>query len=178
MDFLIKKDIDSSFFELIIDVNIFSKDLILRTAYNFLDKGYFLFSMDWKNIKLQCKKKEDCQDDTEKIILDFSDELLNVYLRVKIEQENKSLRETIINTALSSSIDLSNYVEIETNTNNFDDEIENILKDLENDPELKIDEEDIRKLLSEVRWEDTHLVKPINLNINNLLDAKKKFQNR
>jgi hypothetical protein len=40
-------------------------------------------------------------DSSEKIILDFSDELLNVYLRDKIEKENKDLRETIITTALT-----------------------------------------------------------------------------
>jgi hypothetical protein len=75
-------------------------------------------------------------------------------LRDKIEKENKDLRETIITTALTWAIDLNNYVKIETGSNNYDNEIEDILKELENDPELKVDEEDIKKLISEIKAND------------------------
>ena len=154
MDFLVKKEIDWDKFELIIDTNIYSKDILLRAAYSFIDKWYFLFFTDWNNIKIQCQKKENSIDSTEKIIWDYSNELLNVYLRDKIEKENKDIRNTIINTALTWAIDLNSYVEMETKIDNYDWEIENILKELENDPDLKIDEEDIKKLINEIKSEE------------------------
>lgn len=154
MDFLMKQTIDWDKIELLIDTTIFSKDIVMKTVYNFLDIWYFFFSMVGENIKVQCKRKDNTEWTSEKIILDFSDELLNVYLRDKIEKENKNLREMIIENALSWSIDVSNYVQIETKKDNFDDEIENILKDLENDPELKIDENQIKKLIADIRNND------------------------
>jgi|GEM_PF-5307976 len=47
---------------------------------------------------------------------------------------------------------MNNYVEIDIKKENstLENEIENILKELENDPELKIDEDDIKKLLGEI----------------------------
>ena len=152
MDFLIKKTIEwNDKFEIIIDTEIFSKDLVFITAYNLLDKWYFLFSMDWKNIKVQCKKKETYLYDAEKIIFDFSDELLNVYLRLKIENENKELKNIIIETALRSAIDIGNYIDSSTEERDLDSEINNLLKDLENDPELKIDEEEIKKMINNIK---------------------------
>lgn len=45
-------------FELLIDTHIFSKDIILKAAYNFLDQGYFFFRFDAEqNIILECRKK-------------------------------------------------------------------------------------------------------------------------
>ena len=49
----LKETISGKQFELTIDTQIFSKDIILKAAYNFLDKGYFFFSLDTdKNIIL------------------------------------------------------------------------------------------------------------------------------
>ncbi len=177
MDFLIQKEVSRDMFELVIDTKIFSKNIVLKTAYNFLDLWYFIFTMVGKNIKVQCKKKAESHIDSEEIILKFCDELLNVYLRSELEKDNKVIREEIITAALSWSIDMNNYVEIDIKKENstLENEIENILKELENDPELKIDEDDIKKLLGEIEWK-----KPTEsiLNVNNLNDVKKKFQNR
>lgn len=177
MDFLIQKEVSGDMFELVIDTKIFSKNIVLKTAYNFLDLWYFIFAMVGKNIKVQCKKKAECHIDSEEIILKFCDELLNVYLRSELEKDNKVIREEIITAALSWSIDMNNYVEIDIKKENstLENEIENILKELENDPELKIDEDDIKKLLGEIEWKKT--TESI-LNVNNLNDVKKKFQNR
>jgi len=37
MDFLIQKEVSGDMFELVIDTKIFSKNIVLKTAYNFLD---------------------------------------------------------------------------------------------------------------------------------------------
>ena len=56
-------------FELLIDTSIFSKDIILKAAYNFLDRGYFFFRFDEnQNIILECRKKAGVNISTENII--------------------------------------------------------------------------------------------------------------
>lgn len=154
MDFLIKKEIEWNKFELEIDANIFSKEIILRTAYIFIDKWYFLFFSKWNNIIVQCQKKDNTEETSEKIILDFTDELLNTYLRDKVEKENRNLREIIINKALTSPIDSENYV-IDSNNekSEFENEIESILKSLEDDPELNIDWDEMKKLIEKIKEE-------------------------
>lgn len=177
MDFLIKKDISWNKFELIIDTKIFSKDIILKTAYNFLDIWYFIFSYEGKNIKMQCQTKNSENISSEQLILNFCDEILNVYLREKIENENKELRNIIISTALKGSIDSDNFVEIPT-SDDTENDIEKLLKDLENDPELMIDEKEIQKLINQIKIEETNKNQWIILDINNINNVKDKFKNR
>lgn len=186
MEHFLKKIVDWEKFELIIDSKIFNKDIVLKAAYSFLDKWYFFFKLDTdNNIILQFTYKEEIKEKPEKIIWDFSDELLSVYLRDKLEHENKEIREIIVKTAISSSIDTGNFVEIDTNNNpennqiDFDKDIDEILKEIENDPDLKIDEQEIEKILKEIEeetkdeWDNT-----ITLDTNAVTDAKQKFQNR
>ena len=93
-------------FELLIDSQIFPINIVLKASYNFLDKGYFFFKYDEnKNIILVFTKKEDVKLNPETIIWDFSDELLSVLLRDKLETENKFIRETIVWAAIANSID-------------------------------------------------------------------------
>lgn len=161
MNTFIKIESDFNKLELIIDTKIFEKDIVLKASYNFLDRWYFFFKLDDKNnLILQLTSKNTLGSDLEKIIADFSDELLAVYLRNKLEKENKVIREKIVLTALSSSIDQNNYVSLDSNTisqnNNFidfDKDIEEILKEIENDPDLKIDEEEINRILKEIEEE-------------------------
>jgi antitoxin component HigA of HigAB toxin-antitoxin module len=66
----------------------------------------------------------------------------------------------------------------------FDKDIDEILKEIENDPELKINEEEIEKILKEIEEETetggTVMVEEtkITLDVNWVEDAKKKFQDR
>jgi hypothetical protein len=121
--------------------------------------------------------------------MDFSDELLSVYLRDKLEKENKIIRETIVSTALSNSLDSDNFVELDTDNNfnnqeqnqiDFDKDIDEILKEIENDPDLKIDEDEIEKILKEIEEEaETEFEKPkITLDPKAIKNAKEKFQDR
>lgn len=149
-------------FELLIDSKIFSKDIVIKAAYNYLDKGYFFFNLDWdKNIILQFTKKDWVKEKPENIIWDFYDELLSVYLRDKLEKDNKDIREKIVWAAIANSLQTADFVEINTddcscddqNQIDFDKDIDEILKEIENDPELKIDEDEIERILKEIEAE-------------------------
>ncbi len=168
MEAFLKETIEAKQFELTIDNNIFSKDIIIKAAYQFLDRWYFFFKLDDKwNIILQFTARDDNKEEPKNIIADFSDELLAVYLRDELEKENKDIREKIVWAAIANSLDSNNFVAIDTNNNNnnnnnnnqeqnqidFDKDIDEILKEIENDPELKIDEEEIEKILKEIEEE-------------------------
>lgn len=181
-------------FELLIDSQIFAKDIVLKAAYNFLDKWYFFFKIneEW-NIVLQFTRKNWVDIEPEQIIMEFSDELLSVYLRDKLEKDNKAIRETIVWAAIWNSLDSNNFVELDTDNRNFqnqeqnqidfDKDIDEILKEIENDPDLKIDEEEIERILKEIEEETESemedLPKPkITLDPKAVKNAKKKFQDR
>jgi CBS-domain-containing membrane protein len=125
------------------------------------------------------------------IILEFSDELLSVYLRNKLEIDNKDIREKIVGAAIANSLDSTNYVEFDTdmesdnfeqNQIDFDKDIDEILREIENDPELKIDEEEIEKILREIEEETSLEVvneeQKITLDPNKFKDVKKMFQGK
>lgn len=191
MEAFLKKEQNESMFELSIDNTIFPKDIVLKAAYNFLDRGYFFFKMDENgNIILQYRSRECEKVELDSVVSDFSDELLSVYLRDKLEKDNKEIREKIVTTAIVNSLDANHFVRIDTNRkqdntqNNqidFDKDIDDILREIENDPELKIDEEEIERILKEIEEETEWSVnnKPtFTLDTNALKDVKKKFQDR
>ncbi len=186
-------------FELLIDYKIYSKEIILRTAYLFLDKWYFFFKEDEdKNLVLQFTLKPWVKDKLENIISDFSDELLNTQLRATIAQENKEIRNEVIKSAIQNSLreaELPNdwkwYDQAEDNyfdwpwwdsgQIDFDKDIDEILKEIENDPELKIDEEEIEKILKEIEEESKQEEeqKPeVKLNIDAAKKAKENFKKK
>ncbi|MDD3646552.1 MAG: His-Xaa-Ser system protein HxsD [Candidatus Gracilibacteria bacterium] len=193
MEGFLKEYIEGNKFELLIDTNIFSKEIILKAAYNFLDKGYFFFKFDEKNnIILQFTPKVGILENPERIIGDFSDELLSVVLRDKLEKDNKDIREKIVGAAIANSLDANNFVNIDTdniegnnhqNQIDFDKDIDEILKEIENDPELKIDEAEIERILKEIEEETETEIElesetQITIDPKNVENAKKIFQNR
>jgi len=175
MEAFLKEIIKWEKFELLIDTKIFSKDIILKSAYVFLDRWYFFFKMEWDNILLQFTLKDWVKEEPKKIIWAFSDELLNNTLRETIFEENKEVRTEIITSAIQNSLreaELPNdwkwYENVEdnyfdngwssdqgwnSNEIDFDKDIDDILKEIENDPELKIDEDEIEKILKEIEEE-------------------------
>ncbi len=185
MEKFLKEIVKWDKFELLIDSKIFSKDIVLKASYNFLDKWYFFFRHDERgDIILQFTRKEWIDEESKEIIGNFSDEMLNVYLRDKLEHDNKDIREKIIGAAIANSIDSQWFVEIDTNKQNnqidFDKDIDEILKEIENDPELKIDEAEIERILKEIEDESKEEKEEptISLNPNTIKDVKSKFQNR
>lgn len=167
MENFLKETINWNKFELLIDKNIFNKDIVLKAAYTFLDKWYFFFKLDvdW-NLLLQFTPKNWVKENPKDIIWAFYDELLSVYLRDKLEHNNKHIREKIVWAAIANSLDSNNFVEIDTdnkwwnndkNQIDFDKDIDEILKEIENDPELKIDEEEIERILKEIEEETAEM---------------------
>ncbi len=183
VEFLSKTETQDKF-ELLIDTNIFPKDIILKASYNYLDKWYFFFKFDEnKNIILQFTLKDNISDTTSYVIWEFSDTLLETYLRDKLEKDNKIIREVIVEKAINGPLDQQNFVESidenqKSNEQNFDNDINDILADIANDPELEINSEEIEWLLKEVEAEEeSKIVKPnIPLNIDALSDVKKQFK--
>jgi len=176
--------------ELCIDTSIFNKDIVFKACYNLLDKAYFFFSLNKEgNLIVQCTKKGENEEDVNLLLHELSDEILSVYLRDKLEKDNKDIREKIVGAAIANSLDSNNFIQIDTdkktdeqnNEIDFDKDIDEILKEIENDPDLKIDEEEIEKILKEIEEEtegcNFSSNKP-SLNINAVKDVKKKFQNR
>lgn len=181
-DFL-KTIVEGEKFELLIDVNIFSKDIILKAAYTFLDKGYFFFKEDnEKNIIMQFTKKEGVKDDPEFLVTEFADELIAVVLRDQLEKDNKNIRENIVGAAIANSLDSANFLENWNNNNgennqiDFDKDIDDILSEIENDPDLKINEEEIENILKEIEEETEKMEKPtLTLNVDAVKGLKDQF---
>jgi len=67
---------------------------------------------------------------------------------------------------------------MENNQIDFDKDIDEILKEIENDPDLKIDEEEIEKILKEIEEEtEKEDVKPeITVNLDAVKNMKEKFK--
>ena len=187
MEAFLNEVVDGEKFELTIDTKIFSKEIVLKTAYVFLDRWYFFFKMDnnW-NIILQFTRKEENKEDPKKIITDFADELLSTLLRDTLEKDNKDIREKIVWAAIANSLDSNWFTSIDTdnmwnnqenNQIDFDKDIDEILREIENDPELKIDEEEIEKILKEIEEETESEIEPpvLTANLEGLKKAKEQF---
>ena len=203
MEAFLNEVLDWEKFELLIDTKIFNKEIILKSSHTFLDKWYFFFKLDDnKNIIVQFTIKDWVRDTAKKIISDYSDELLNNSLREIIFEENKEIRTEIITSALENSLreaELPNnwtwYDSIEDNyfdnwsscdggwkdnQIDFDKDIDDILKEIENDPELKIDEAEIDKILKEIEEEaeeeTANVESPIVVDKNAVAEMKEKFK--
>ncbi len=170
--------------ELVVDTALFSHEIAMKAAYLFLDRAYFFFRTGEKGLLVQITPKTGSQWSSEKFALEYADELLSTLLRFQIEKENKTIRETIVRRALGSYADLPNFTSVDTSKNSsqidFDKDIDQILKEIENDPELKIDEEEINRILAEIEAETQGMAqeKKVTLDLNKIKDAKKSFQDK
>lgn len=179
----ISQNVENGRLELLIDTKIFTTNVAMKAAYPLLEKAYFLFSLEENgDLVVQISPKEWQSWNAEKFALEYSDELLGYALRVQIESENKIVRETIVRRALGSYADLPNFKTVEPDgfqkwQIDFDKDIDEILKEIENDPELKIDEEEINRILAEIEAETKESQKP-KLDLNKLKDVKKNFQDK
>jgi His-Xaa-Ser system protein HxsD len=182
MEQFLKVNKSDNKFELLIDTNIFPKDIILKAAYALLDKGYFYFKFIESNILLQFTVKEWVKIDSKVVIWNFTDSLLETLLRDKLEKDNKVIRETIVEKAINGPIDTQNFVSFDKESKNvvnqidFDKDIDDILSEIENDPDLKIDEWEIAAILAEIEDESKKTQKPnIELNTASIANIKKQF---
>lgn len=172
---------DSDRVELLIDTQLFSPVIAMKAAYMLLDRAYFFFFTRPDGLIVQVTPKAWQDWDAERFAREYSDELLAYALRVRVELENKEVRETIVRRALGSYADLPNFTSVDPVANSsqidFDKDIDEILREIENDPELKIDEAEINRILAEIESETQALKKP-KLDPNKLKDVKKNFQHK
>jgi len=90
-----------------IDTNIYSLRAVLSTAYVFLNDYYiFLNQPEQGKIKIDIKPKEEGIS-LDKIEGEFNNEIINASLRLKVFEENRNVREMIVNVALNG-IDKNN----------------------------------------------------------------------
>ncbi len=173
--------------ELLVDGKLFSDEIAMKAAYTFLDRAYFFFRKDWENTLVQIHPKDWQRWSSETFALEYSDELLATLLRFKLEKDNKEIRETIVKRALISYADVANFrsidpksIEKPENQIDFDKDINEILKEIENDPELKIDDDEINRILAEIENETqtNKQEKTLKIDPNKVKNAKEKFQSR
>jgi len=186
MGAILKECVEWKEFELLINTKIFSQDIALDAAYGFLDKGYFFFDLNEdENLILQFTAKPGITQDPKEIIWGFSDELLNMTLRDKLEKDNKEIRETIVKKAINWPFDIQNFVSLDTDTksqkevqDDFDKDIGEILKDIENDPALQVNEEEIENILKEIEENNKQkIAQPaISVNADTIKAAKDTFK--
>ncbi len=193
MEAFLQKHIENEKFELVIDTKIFSKDIILKSAFLHLDVWYFFFKYnDEGNIVLQFTPKQWVEKNPEYIIWEFTDTLLETCLRDRLEKDNKTIRETIVEKAINGPLDQQNFVTLDTdaweqvqaggqteaNQIDFDKDIDEILKEIENDPDLQIDEAEIEKILQEIESEtQAEIPKPtLSVNLEGLKKVKQQFK--
>lgn len=157
MKTILKQLIEWKKIELLINTKIFNQDLVLEAAYWFLDKWYFFFDLDAdENLILQFTLRDWVSESLEDIIADFSDEILNMHLRDKIERDNKVIRETIVTKAINGPLDLQNFVTLDTDVTSkkseedFDKDLNEILNFIGNEPSLNIDDEQVENILKEI----------------------------
>lgn len=189
MQSFLSQNSENNRLELLVDSTIFPSAVAMKAAYGLLDRAYFFFHTKDGNLLVQIQSKEWQDWNAEKFALEYSDELLATLLRDTLEQENKTIREAIVGAAIGNSLDTRGFVSLDTdrkndgNMNNnqidFDKDIDEILREIENDPELKIDEAEIERILKEIEEEtQTELTeKPtLTLDPNKVKNAKEKFQ--
>ncbi len=169
--------------ELILDTSIYAQDIIFKAAYNLLDIGYFFFHYDAdKRLVLSISLKDGVETDIEEIFGRYSNQLLDTYLRDRLEKDNQKIRETIIHKALTGPLDQEHFVSYDSDQNenahnsiNFDRDIDDILKEIEEDRELHIDTKQIESVLKEI--EEKSIQKPkITANLQGMKDMKEKFK--
>lgn len=186
MSQFLRETLDWARVELEIDVKIFNAEIVLKSSYNFLDRWYFFFKYNAVgNLLLEVTRKPWNEEDLKNLVWDFSDSLLETTLRDKLEKDNKIIRENIVEKAINGPLDTSNFVTLDTdnlwsvqNEIDFDKDIDEILKEIENDPELKIDEWEIANILKEIE-EEWELSKPeIKADLWAVADLKAQFKNK
>jgi len=86
------------------NTKIYPLEVILSTAYLFIDRAYVFLQTKGDNIEVSLKgKKKISLKQLEAIKGEFYNELLNCALRLKIAKRNKDIRQYIVQQALFSA---------------------------------------------------------------------------
>ena len=86
------------------NTKIYPLEVVLSTAYLFVDRAYVFLQTKGDNIEVSLKgKKKISLKQLEAIKGEFYNELLNCALRLKIAKRNKDIRQYIVQQALFSA---------------------------------------------------------------------------
>lgn len=113
--------------EIRVDKSIYSKQVLLKTAYSFSDRAYLHLSQDNQSWIIQWT---DMPDQTIKPEM-FENEMLSQQLREELVEKNKDIRILLLSRAFASSALELESIDIPINTdNNAEDDVpgEDILK--------------------------------------------------
>lgn len=108
-----------------IDPKIYSREIIFKAAYNFIDKYYISFSV-YKDeyILASFKLKDNKNFETQTVLGEFYNELLHEALRLYIYQQTKDIRQLILGRALYSTCIINSNDGIEINPKDEEDQNE------------------------------------------------------
>jgi len=150
--------------DLLVDTKLFSKEVIFRAAYEFIDKVYINFSTEWFYIKVKFKLKDNFYK-IQEIIDSFWEELVFHNLREDINKKTINIRKKIIETALWFSLNITDIKDelknISTNLGvmlnaeeldspkNKDYSVDELIKEISNDPDFQ-DADDILSILKDL----------------------------
>ncbi|MFZ3232531.1 MAG: hypothetical protein WA194_03235 [Patescibacteria group bacterium] len=122
-------------FEFFVDEGLFSKEVVMKALYPYLDTCYFFLRRTEGGITVRCDLHDKGKDVGPAAMAGIlSGAILDGYLRERVTSENKDIREKLVTTALEHSLRQAMVVEdgddFRTITNSGKS-IDEILKELE-----------------------------------------------
>lgn len=157
--------------QLKVDGKLFNDKVVLKAAYELVDKVYMFFEKNWDNFKVYFKLKPEVEENLENIVYSFGEELVFHRLRYDLDRKYWKLREKIIETALGFGLtledvkkDLDEVMEklkqLPLNQWQWQRQeeqpksIDEIIKEIENDPDFADDKDEIISILKEIEEEE------------------------
>lgn len=151
---------NSNQIELRVDGKLYDKEVVMKAAYELVDENYVSINTDWDDFVVLFKDKGD--SDLAKVQDSFGEELIYHHLRDQIDEKTWSLKAKIIETALwygfapeNLSKDVERMLNMvqEMNKEWYDKNIDDVIKEIEDDPDFDEDKDEIIAMLKEIEKE-------------------------
>ena len=154
---------------MIVDGKIFNDKVVLKAMYELVDKAYMFVKAKDDDYIVQFKLKPNIEGKIDDVVNSFWEELVYHKLRYDLDRKYWKLRERIIETALGFGLTLEDMKrdldevmnklkELPLNRSNTQEEqpksIEDIIKEIENDPDFADDKDEIIAILKEIEEEE------------------------
>ena len=107
--------------------SLYSKEVIIKTAYSFLDRCYVHLNADQDNFIIDIIYKDSSTEDEDTLKRELDEEIISQLARYTISEKTRSIRELIIGRAFSSSI-IAEKESLEEYNAEYVGNAENILK--------------------------------------------------
>jgi len=157
--------------EMLVDGKIFNDKVVLKAMYELVDKVYMFVKTKWDDYIVKFKLKPNINEKIEDIVNTFWEELVYHRLRYDLDKKYWKLREKIIETALGFGLSLEDIKkDLDEVMNKLKElpltqqwwqtqeqqpkSIEEIIKEIENDPDFADDKDEIIAILKEIEEEE------------------------